>query len=115
MPSVGLAATGVLVLLALLALIQLRRRLLRGGRKPRLQRAEVQVTPAGIALTVFLVGLLLLGYAQMYLAPESEFGQLVSAVPGRVFYAVAVATVGTVFGMVLELIGLPPLRNRDKR
>ena len=72
--------------------------------------AGLQVTSAGLAFCVLLLGLMLAGISQVYFAPETEFGRFLASGIGLALFVAALAILGGVIGMVLESFGLALFR-----
>lgn len=72
--------------------------------------ARLQVTSAGLAFAVLILGLMLAGVSQLYFAPDTEFARFIASGPGLAVLFVALVVLGGVIGMVFELFGLALFR-----
>jgi len=69
------------------------------------------ITSSGFALCALMVVVLLLGFSQEYLSPETEFGKFISTGLGKLYYIAIVTMLTIVFGLILQMLGFTFFRH----
>ena len=75
---------------------------------------RLHVTSSGFALVTLMVFVLMLGFSQQYLAPQTEFGKFISTGIGFLSFLAAVTAITTVFGLLLEVMGFKLFRHSNE-
>ncbi len=75
---------------------------------------RLHVTSSGFALVTLMVFVLMLGFSQQHLAPQTEFGKSISTGIGFLSFSAVVIAVTTVFGLFLEMMGFKLFRHSNK-
>ena len=77
---------------------------------------RLHITSSGLALAALMVFILVLGFSQQYLAPETEFGKFIGTGIGFMTFLAAVWFGTTIFGLILTALGFKLFRhpNRDE-
>ena len=75
---------------------------------------SANITRRGITFYGAMVAVLLVGFAQQYLAPQTAFGAFVSTRSGRLIYLVCVGVVGVVLEKLFVKSGVRFAKRNDK-
>ena len=73
----------------------------------------LRITSSGLALCTLMVAALILGFAQEYLSPESEFGIFITSWSGKFYYIILVWILTVIFGLVLDKLGFKICKRPD--
>ena len=108
---IGLFTLALGTLLYIPARIWARRKL----REHPSSNATLKVTRVGFVFSGVFVAVLMLGFSQQFLAPESELGQFVKTSIGRLGFAAAVGAVFWLLGAILESKGIKILEKKETK
>src|SRR5687767_9912619 len=77
--------------------------------------ATLKVTRAGFIFFSIFVVVLMVGFSQQYLAPESELGQFVKTSSGRLAFSAAVGVVFWLAEMILKSKGILLVQKKEAK
>lgn len=77
--------------------------------------ATLRVTRAGFVFSVIFIVLLMLGFSQEFLAPDSRLGQLVSSSSGRLLFGAFVGAVFWLLEVVLKSKGVMLVERKEPK
>jgi hypothetical protein len=75
---------------------------------------SLHITSSGLALISFLVVVLLLGFVQEHIAPETLFGRFISTWQGKLYYIVVLCLAFDLFGLILQRLGFTLFKRPDR-
>ena len=73
----------------------------------------LRITSSGLALFTLMMVALILGFAQEYLSPGSEFGMFITSWSGKFYYIILVFILTVIFGLILERLGFTICKRPD--
>lgn len=75
---------------------------------------RLHITSSGFALAAIMVFVLVVGFSQQYIAPETEFGKFIGTGIGFISFLAVVWAIVTIFGLILTAMGFRLFQHSKK-